>query len=56
MNNCFLSLADTVGHDYYYCIAKLQKHSGEIRDIDASLEIDNEDFSNVLLSMLETDV
>lgn len=48
MNNCFLSLADTMGHNYYYCLAKIQKQPGELRAIDSSLIVDKAGFESVL--------
>jgi capsular polysaccharide biosynthesis protein len=48
MNNCFLSLADTMGHNYYYFLAKVQRRQGEQRDIDCSLIVDIAGFEKVL--------
>jgi hypothetical protein len=48
MNNCFLALADTLKHNYYYFIAEMNQMTSERRPIDASLRIDPEKFKECL--------
>jgi capsular polysaccharide biosynthesis protein len=48
MNNCFLALADTLKHNYYYFIAEMNQMTSERRPKDASLRINPEKFKECL--------
>ena len=48
MNNCFLALADTLGHDYYYYIGDQKAKPEELREIDYSMSVDLNSFKECL--------
>ena len=48
MNNCFLALADTLGHDYYYYVGDQKAKPEELREIDYSMSVDLNSFEKCL--------
>jgi len=48
MNNCFLALADTLGHRYHYFLGSMKQKRNEKRPIDYSLSVDVESFESSL--------